>query len=212
MTTASRATALATAAGRKAAQALAEALSERSITELAGLELHGEYIYDLTSDRTRPTGSDLERQQEDRAESPVTHMTFGYATQVVLLDEDGRVERVVAAHDVGYAINPQLCAGQIEGAVHMGLGQALSEDLPCHGAKPVSLRLRDLGILKAADTPEVEVILVEVPDRLGGYGSKGVGEVGLVPTAGAVASAFHALDGHWRSSLPMTAPFKRENP
>jgi xanthine dehydrogenase molybdenum-binding subunit len=111
---------------------------------------------------------------------------------------------VVAAHDVGRAINPLLCAGQIEGAVHMGLGYALSEDLPCTGGRPDSLLLRDLGILKAKETPQIDVILVEVPDEVGGYGSKGVGEIGLVPTAGAVAGALHAFDGVRRFDLPMS--------
>jgi xanthine dehydrogenase molybdenum-binding subunit len=131
-------------------------------------------------------------------------MTFSYATQVVILDDEGRLERVVAAHDVGRAINPLLCVSQIEGAVHMGLGYALSEDFPCTGGHPDSLLLRDLGILKAKDTPRIEVILVEVPDEVGGYGSKGIGEIGLVPTAGAVAGALHAFDGVRRFSLPMS--------
>ena len=132
-------------------------------------------------------------------------MTFGYATQVVILERRrGRLERVVAAHDVGRAINPLSCAGQIEGSLHMGLGYALSEDLPCTGGHPDSLMLRDLGILKAKDTPELDVILVEVPDEVGGYGSKGVGEIGLVPTAGAVAGALYAHDGIRRTRLPMT--------
>ena len=110
---------------------------------------------------------------------------------------------MIAAHDVGRAINPVQCAQQIEGAIHMGLGYALTEDLPCEGGRPVSTRMRDLGILPAAAMPEVEVILLEVPDPVGGYGSKGVGEIGLVPTAGAVASALWAYDGIRRTSLPM---------
>jgi xanthine dehydrogenase molybdenum-binding subunit len=191
MTTASRATALCTAAGRRAAAELATALRQTPIEDLVGRSFHGEYVVDFTT----PPGADVDE--------PVTHMAFGYATQVVLLDEHGRIDRVVAAHDVGRAINPRLCAGQIEGGVHMGLGYALSEDFPCTGGVPDSLLLRDLGILKAADTPPVEVILVEVPDDVGGYGSKGVGEIGLVPTAGAVASALHAHDGQWRNTLPM---------
>jgi xanthine dehydrogenase molybdenum-binding subunit len=198
MTTASRATALCTAAGRKAAVKLAEALRRAPLAELAGQAFLGEHIVDFTT----PPGADVEE--------PVTHMAFGYATQVVILSEDGLIEKVVAAHDVGRAINPQSCRGQVEGGVHMGLGYALSEDFPCTGGVPDSLKLRDLGIIKAADTPPVEVILVEVPDDVGGYGSKGVGEIGLVPTAGAVAAALHAHDGVWRHTLPMTdAPAAR---
>ncbi len=196
MTTASRATALLTEAGRIAAQKLAADLAAGGggpgLAHLSGREYHGEYVCDFT---TRP-GADVA--------DPVTHMTFSYATQVVILDDEGRLERVVAAHDVGRAINPVLCAGQIEGGVHMGLGYALSEDFPCTDGVPDSLLLRDLGILKAKDTPEIEVVLVEVPDEVGGYGSKGVGEIGLVPTAGAVAGALHAFDGRRRFRLPMT--------
>ena len=197
MTTASRATALLTAAGQIAARKLAGDLdpvvdSPPDLAGLSGREYHGEYVCDFT---TRP-GADVA--------DPVTHMTFSYATQVVIVDHEGRLARVVAAHDVGRAINPVLCAGQIEGGVHMGLGYALSEDFPCTDGVPDSLLMRDLGILKAKDTPEIEVILVEVPDDVGGYGSKGVGEIGLVPTAGAVAAALHAFDGKRRFKLPMT--------
>ena len=192
MTTASRATALLTAAGQIAARKLAEDLEHAPLDEFVGKEYHGEYVCDFT---TKPGES---------AESPVTHMTFSYATQVVILDDDGRLDRVIAAHDVGRAINPLLCAGQIEGSVHMGLGYALSEDLPCTRGRPDSLLLRDLGILKAKDTPEIDVILVEVPDEVGGYGSKGVGEIGLVPTAGAVAGALFSYDGIRRFDLPMS--------
>jgi xanthine dehydrogenase molybdenum-binding subunit len=192
MTTASRATALLCAAGQIAGRKLAADLEGRPLEQLAGREYFGEYVCDFT---TKPG---------EEAESPTTHMTFSYATQVVILGDDGRVSRVVAAHDVGRAINPLLCAGQIEGAVHMGLGYALSEDFPCTEGRPDSLLLRDLGIVKAKDTPPIDVILVEVPDEVGGYGAKGVGEIGLVPTAGAVAGALHAYDGVRRFALPMS--------
>jgi xanthine dehydrogenase molybdenum-binding subunit len=191
MTTASRATALCTAAGQVAARQLAEALAHSSLEVLCGRSFNGEFVCDFT---TSP-GQDVEE--------PVTHMAFGFATQVVILDGEGSIERIVAAHDVGRAINPLLCAGQIEGGVHMGLGYALSEDFPCTGSRPKSLLLRDLGILRATHTPQIDVILVEVPDEIGGYGSKGVGEIGLVPTAGAVAAALFAHDGIRRTSLPM---------
>ncbi len=192
MTTASRATALMTAAAQTAARKLTLDLEGTSPEELAGREYHGEYICDFT---VKP-GAEVE--------NPVTHMTFSYATQVVILDQEGRLERVVAAHDVGKAINPLQCAGQIEGGVHMGLGYALSEAFPCTDGQPDSFLLADLGILKAKDTPPVEVILIEVPDEVGGYGSKGIGEIGLVPTAGAVAGALFTFDGKRRFRLPMT--------
>jgi len=132
-----------------------------------------------------------------------THTSFGYATQVVILDEQGRVARVIAAHDVGRAVNPALCAGQIEGAIHMGLGYALTEELACTDGMPVTFKLRELGVLRARDMPAIEVILVEEPEPEGPLGAKGVGEIGLVPTAAAVAGALEAFDGVRRQVLPM---------
>ena len=139
-------------------------------------------------------------------ENPIIHSTFGYAAQLVTIEpSSGKVARVVAAHDVGRAVNPTLCEGQIEGSVHMGLGYALTEDFPSDPvtAFPTSTTLRSLGILRAKDVPPIDVILVESPEPNAPYGVKGVGEIGLVPTAGAVAAALHAHDGVWRTSLPM---------
>jgi xanthine dehydrogenase molybdenum-binding subunit len=87
----------------------------------------------------------------------------------------------------------------------MGLGYALSEDFPSDPETgfPTNMTLRSLGILRAKDVPPIEVHLVEVPQPQSPYGIKGVGEIGLVPTAPAVAAALHELDGEWRSVLPM---------
>ena len=192
-TWASRATTLSCAAAQRAARQLVADLENSTLEQLAGREYSGDYVCNFT---TRPG-------TPEAVQNPTTHLTFSYATQVVILGEDGRVVRVVAAHDVGRAINPKACAGQIEGGVHMGLGYALSEDFPSTGGRPDSLLLRDMGILRAKDTPPVDVILIEVPDEVGGYGAKGAGEIGLVPTAGAVAGALHAYDGIHRCRLPM---------
>jgi xanthine dehydrogenase molybdenum-binding subunit len=141
----------------------------------------------------------------DDVEHPIIHSAFGYAAQLVVMDRaSGQIERVIAAHDVGRAVNPILCEGQIEGSVHMGLGYALSEDFPADAeGRPQHMTLRSLGILRAKDMPPVDVILIEEPQPRAPYGSKGVGEIGLVPTAGAVAAAFHDLDGEWRAALPL---------
>jgi aldehyde oxidoreductase len=138
-------------------------------------------------------------------EKPTIHSAFGYAAQLVIMDPASlAVERVVAAHDVGRAINPMLCEGQVEGSVHMGLGYALTEDFPADDrGYPTKSTLRSLGILRAKDVPPIEVLLVEVAQPRSPYGIKGVGEIGLVPTAGAVAAALHDADGQWRSALPM---------
>jgi xanthine dehydrogenase molybdenum-binding subunit len=96
-----------------------------------------------------------------------------------------------------------LFEGQIEGSVHMGLGYAISEELVMKDGFPVSTNFRDLGILRARQMPEVEVIGVEVTDPIGPHGAKGVGEIGLVPTAGAVANAFYQFDKLRYFTLPI---------
>ena len=165
-----------------------------------GVDYEGEYRVDWTNSLS------------ENLENPIIHSTFGYASQVVIMDnETGKVEKVIAAHDVGRAVNPLLCEGQIEGAVHMGLGYALSEGFPCDEfGKPENLTLRSLSIIRPKDMPEVEVILVESPQPNSPYGIKGVGEIGLVPTAGAVAAALNAFDGIWRNELPMEDESNRE--
>ena len=145
-------------------------------------------------------------------EHPVIHSTFGYAAQLVILDPDsGDVQRVVAAHDVGRAVNPLLCEGQIEGAVHMGLGYALFEGFPTDSSgRPTNTTLRSLDIIRPKDMPPVEVIIVESPQPGAPYGIKGVGEIGLVPTAGAVAAAIRANGEPWPTELPIRNLANRE--
>ena len=160
---------------------------------LTGTDYEGEYRVDWTN------------KLSDGLENPVIHSTFGYAAQMVIADpQTGKVEKVVAAHDVGRAVNPLLCEGQIEGSVHMGLGYALSEDFPCdEEGRPRFDTLRGLDIIRPKDMPPVDVILVEAPQPDSPYGIKGVGEIGLVPTAGAVAEAMRQVDGQWRNRLPI---------
>ncbi|MGZ0179439.1 MAG: xanthine dehydrogenase family protein molybdopterin-binding subunit, partial [Acidimicrobiales bacterium] len=165
-----------------------------------GVDYHGEYRVDWTNSLS------------EGLENPIIHSTFGYAAQMVILDaESGAVNKVVAAHDVGRAVNPLLCEGQVEGAVHMGLGYALSEGFPCdENGRPLNETLRSLDILRPKDMPDVDVILVEAAEPNSPYGIKGVGEIGLVPTAGAVAAAMHAKDGQWRNELPLVNEANRE--
>jgi xanthine dehydrogenase molybdenum-binding subunit len=158
-----------------------------------GVEYEGEWIIDWTD------------KIESGKANPTIHSAFGYAAQLAVIDRaTSKVERVVAVHDVGKAINPSLCVGQVEGSVHMGLGYALSEDFPADDTgRPTNMTLRSLGIIRPKDMPPVDVVLVECPQPRSPYGVKGVGEIGLVPTAGAVAAALHHLDGGWRNTLPM---------
>src|SRR5205085_8768879 len=113
-----------------------------------GVEYEGEWIIDWTD------------KIESGKANPTIHSAFGYAAQMVVADpETGKVERVVAVHDVGKAINPLLCVGQIEGSVHMGLGYALTEDFPSDpvSGMPTNMTLRSLGILRAKDVPQIDV-------------------------------------------------------
>ncbi|MEE9414584.1 MAG: molybdopterin cofactor-binding domain-containing protein [Acidimicrobiales bacterium] len=165
-----------------------------------GVDYEGEYRVDWTNS------------MNDGLENPIIHSTFGYAAQLVVIDpESGDIDKVVAAHDVGRAVNPMLCEGQVEGAVHMGLGYALSEGFPCDEAgRPLNDKLRALDIIRPKDMPDVEVILVEATEPNSPYGIKGVGEIGLVPTAGAVAAAMKANDGQWRNQLPIVNEANQE--
>jgi CO/xanthine dehydrogenase Mo-binding subunit len=197
MTTASRATSLLGNALIHACAKLRADLEQHPLEELVGKTYRGEWIVDWT---TKP---------DAQVEEVFTHFAYSYAAQLVVLDEDGQLKKVVAAHDAGKIFNPMLFEGQIEGAVHMGLGYALSENMPMENGIPVSTNLRKMGILRAKEMPPVEVIGVEVPDPHGPYGAKGVGEIGLVPTAAAVANALHRFDGVRRTSLPMKLPKKK---
>jgi xanthine dehydrogenase molybdenum-binding subunit len=190
-TTASRGTTLGGRAVLDATAKVKAALDGGRLADLAGREFTGDFVVDWTTPNTRPPA---ER---------ITHFAYGWATQVVVLDDDGRIARVVAAHDVGRVINPLLLEGQIEGAVHMGLGQALSEEYVVRDGVPETTTLKSLNIVPPNGMPPVECIFVEEHQPEGPYGAKGVGEIGLVPTAAAVAGALHALDGRWRTSLPM---------
>ena len=165
-----------------------------------GCRVGVEYVADYRVDWTNKLGE---------VDQPIIHSTFSYASQLVVMDPATQaIERVVAVHDVGRAVNPQLCEGQIEGSVHMGLGYALTEDFPSDPLTgfPTVANLRGLGILRAKDVPLIEVVLVESPQPNAPYGIKGVGEIGLVPTAGAVAAALRACDGRWRNRLPLKRP------
>jgi xanthine dehydrogenase molybdenum-binding subunit len=194
-TTASRATTLGGQAVAEAACRLRAALDALGpggrLEDLAGHDFAGEYLVDWTT----PIGEGID--------DPVTHLAYGWATQVVILDDEGRLARVVAAHDVGRAMNPTLLEGQVEGGVHMGLGLALTEAFVTEGGVPLTDTLKSQGIIPAAAMPPVEVITIEEHQPEGPYGAKGAGEAVLVPTPAAVAGALHAFDGRWRTALPM---------
>ncbi len=191
MTTSSRATALVGLAVINAAQNFKKDLNTNTLLQLVGKTYRGAFVCDWTS---KP-GAEVE--------NPIIHYSYGYAAQLCVLNEEGKIDKIVAAHDAGKIMNPMLFEGQIEGGVHMGLGYALTEDLPMKDGFLVSDKMRQLGVLRAHETPEIIVKGVEVKDPVGPYGAKGIGEIGLVPTAAAVANAFYSFDGVRRYRLPL---------
>jgi selenium-dependent xanthine dehydrogenase len=198
-TTASRQTLFTGEAARRAALLLAEDMKIVPLAQLEGKEYLGEY-----TGQTDPLNS--------TKPNPVNHVAFSYATHVVLLDEQGRVKKIVAAHDVGRAINPMAVEGQIEGGIAMGLGYALREKFPLEKGVPTG-RFGTLGLFRSTDMPEVEVILIGENTSSLGYGAKGVGEIASIPTAPAVTSAYHRYDGKVRLSLPLAdTPYEEKKP
>jgi selenium-dependent xanthine dehydrogenase len=190
MTTASRATFQMGHAIISAARDLKKDLDTQSLAQLNGKVYTGRWVCDWTTRLGEPG-------------EVLTHYSYGYATHLVILDERGKVDRVVAAHDGGRIINPTLFESQIEGAVVMGLGYALSEELPMEDGQLKTKRYGKLGIPRIKQVPRIEVKMVEVRDPLGPYGVKGVGEIGNIPTAGAVANALFRYDGVPRYQLPI---------
>lgn len=192
MTTSSRGTSLVGNSIIEACRQLKEDLKSKSLADLEGKNYKGIW----TCDWTTVPGS-------VKPEDEVTHYSYGYAAQVVSLDDNGKIDTIYAAHDAGRIVNQLLFEGQIEGAVHMGLGYALTEDFAMEESKPTNLKYGRLGILRSTAMPKVVVKGVEVEDPHGPFGAKGVGEIGLVPTAAAVAGAAWIWDKKRRFSLPM---------
>ncbi|MCI8910510.1 MAG: selenium-dependent xanthine dehydrogenase [Oscillibacter sp.] len=196
-TSGSRQTLFTGEACRRACGELKKALNEQSLDGLNGREFYGEYL-----GKTDPLGADVP--------NPVSHIAYGYATQVCILGEDGRLERMVAAHDVGRAVNPLSVEGQIEGGVVMSLGYALTERYPLEDCRPTA-KFGTLGLLRASQIPEITPIIVEKPGLDVACGAIGIGEITSIPTAPAVADAYFRYDGRFRASLPLEGtPYSRE--
>lgn len=194
--TASRQTVVTGEAARRAGLALGEDLKSHSMAELEGNEYYREYdcVTDpMTSDKPNRT----------------SHVAYGYATQVVILDDAGRVRKVVAAHDVGKAVNLNGVEGQIEGGVVMGLGYALTENFAVQNGAP-AVTLGTLGLWRSTQVPEIDCRIIEKNPATLAFGAKGVGEIVMVTTAPAVACAYLQRDGKLRTSLPLgETPYSR---
>ena len=189
--TASRQTVVTGEAVRRAAGKLKAELAQASdLSSLEGKEYYAEY---------RPLTDGLESDKE----YPIRHVSYSYAAQVVLLNEQGKIEKTVAAYDVGTPVNLQAVEGQIEGGIVMGLGYALTENFKCEEGY-CKTKLGTLGLMRAMDTPEIEVKLVHGPGKIPlAFGAKGCGELCMIPSAPACAHAYYRLDGKFRNTLPI---------
>ena len=188
-TSGSRQTLFTGEACRRACQGLKAALEEGGLASLNGREFYGEYL-----GKTDPLGADVP--------NPVSHIAYGYATQVCILDEDGKLKQIVAAHDVGKAVNPLSVEGQIEGGVVMSMGYALTERYPLTDCKP-NVKFGTLGLFRANQIPEIVPIIVEKEGLDVACGAIGIGEITSIPTAPAIAGAYFRYDGKRRTALPL---------
>lgn len=188
-TSGSRQTLITGEAARRASLLLKKDLEKKALEELEGEQYYGEYLA-----KTDPMGTDVP--------NPVSHVAYGYATQVCILNEDGTVQKIVAAHDVGKAINPLSVEGQIEGGVIMSLGFALTEKYPLKDCVPTA-KYGTLGLFRANKVPDVESIIVEKEGLNVACGAIGVGEITSIPTAPAVAAAYYKWNGKLQTELPL---------
>ncbi len=197
-TTASRQTVFTGEATRVAALKLKESLDNgKTIADLEGEEFYGEY-----SGITDLMGSDKK--------NPVSHVAYGYAAQVVIMDENKKVTKVVAAHDVGRVVNRKSCEGQVEGGVLMGMGYSLTEDFVMENGY-VKSKYGTLGLIRSTETPEIETILIEKSSEDNeAFGAKGIGEISTIPTAAAAIHALSKIDGVVRRTLPAANTFYKK--
>lgn len=198
--TASRQTVVTGEAARRAGEKLKCALDNgNSLPDLEGQEFFGEY-----SAKTDPLGA--------IKDNPVSHVSYSYGTQIVILNEDGKITKAVSAFDVGTPVNIQSVEGQIEGGMIMGIGYGVTEEFKCENGYPTS-KFGTIGFMRADEAPELEVILCEPKEENKlpySFGAKGCGELCMIPTAPACAHAYYRLDGTFRQSLPLKNTYYRK--
>ena len=198
--TASRQTVMTGEAARRAGEKLRLALDEgKSLVELEGREFYGEF-----SAITDPLGA--------IKENPISHISYSYGAQAIVLNEEGRIVKAVSAFDVGTPVNIQSVEGQIEGGMLMGIGYGVTEKFECVDGYPKS-KFGTIGFMRATEAPELEVILCRPAeeDKLPySLGAKGCGELCMIPTAPACAHAYYRYDGQFRQQLPLeNTPYRK---
>ena len=199
-TSGSRQTMITGEACRRACEKLMEAKgSDKSLKDLIGQEFYGDYLA-----KTDPLGADVP--------NPVSHVAYGYATQVCILNEKtGKIDRMIAAHDVGKAVNPLSCEGQIEGGVVMSIGYAVREKYPIdENCKPIE-KYGSIGLIRAHEIPKIDAIVIDKPGLNVACGAIGIGDITSIPTAPAITDAYYRYDGSRRYVLPIdNTPYERK--
>jgi len=178
---------------------------ERELRE-QGKQVVAEYIY--VAPKTLAL-ADVDGRSAVPPEEYRNYPAYAYTTQVAAVEVDpgsGEVKllEVLAAHDVGRAINPQKIEGQIEGSCHMAQGYALSEEYPVERGIPKARTYRDLHLPSIMDAPLVRTLIVEKPDSTGPLGAKGISEVATVPLTPAILNAIYDALGVRIYDLPAT--------
>ena len=171
----------------------------KTIDDVIGKIYYGEYLA-----KTDPLGANVP--------NPVSHVAYGYATQMCVVDpKTGKLDQIVAAHDVGKAVNPLSCEGQIEGGVVMSMGYALREQYPIdENCKPIQ-KYGSLRLFRSHEVPKIKAIVVDKPGLKVACGAIGIGEITSIPTAPAIADAYFRYDGIRRYSLPLVStPYERK--
>ncbi len=186
----SRQTTITGEAAIRASEKLNEALKDQTLEDLDGQEFYGEYLA-----KTDAMGAPVP--------NPVSHVAYGYATQLCILNKDGTVKQLVGAHEVGKVVNPKGAEGQIEGGMIMSLGFALTEQYPLDHCRPTA-KFGTLGLFRADKTPPVKSILIEKSGVKTSRGAIGIGEITSIPTAPAVQGAYYKLSGKFQTALPLT--------
>ncbi len=146
-------------------------------------------------------------QETGQSPRPAAFWMYGaQAAEVEVDSETGEISvlKIAAAHDVGKAINPGNCEGQIEGALTMGVGTTLTERMILEKGKVLNANFHDYRIPTALDTPHLIPIIVEAPHLEGPFGAKGLGEPAMAPTAPAIANAVFDAIGIRIKDLPLT--------
>ena len=199
-TSGSRQTLVTGEACRRACEKLMEdRRAGKELKDMKGIVYYGEYLA-----KTDPLGANVP--------NPVSHVAYGYATQMCVVDpKTGKLDQIVAAHDVGKAVNPLSCEGQIEGGVVMSMGYALREQYPIdENCKPIQ-KYGSLRLFRSHEVPKIKAIVVDKPGLKVACGAIGIGEITSIPTAPAIADAYFRYDGIRRYSLPLVStPYERK--